>query len=141
MFLDEKTMLLFILLLHSHCVLNWWGCAYVLVPIMNNLELIVCQWLHFAWVKLRRTWLDIKGWDKTSITRTFWSEFQLVAMEANATTPLFIIILPSIKENKEEDFETNPFEHLLAIDEQSLHFITTIDYNVWLSSSQVGHQN
>jgi len=85
--------------------------------------------------------LDIKGWDKTSITRAFGSEFQLVAMEANATTPLFIIILPSIKENKEEDFETNPFEHLLAIDEQSLHFITTIDYNVWLSSSQVGHKN
>jgi len=65
----------------------------------------------------------------------------LVAMEANATTPLFIIIPPSIKENKEEDFETNPFEHLLAIDEQSLHFIATIDYNVWLSSSQVGHKN
>jgi hypothetical protein len=65
----------------------------------------------------------------------------LVAMEANATTPLFIIIPPSIKENKEEDYETNPFEHLLAIDEQSLHFITTIDYNVWLASFEVGHKN
>jgi hypothetical protein len=57
-------------------------------------------------------------------------------MEANATTPLFIIIPPSIKENKEEDFKTNLFEHVLAIDDQSLHFITTIDYNVWLSSFQ-----
>lgn len=62
-------------------------------------------------------------------------------MEANATTPSFIIIPPSIKENKEEDFEIDPFEHLLAIDEKSLHFITTIDYNVWLSSSQMGHKN
>ncbi len=61
-------------------------------------------------------------------------------MEANATTP-FIIIPPSIKENKEEDFEIDPFEHLLAIDEQSLHFITTIDYNVWLSISQMGYKN
>ncbi len=75
------------------------------------------------------------------LQKAFSSEFQLVAMEANATTPLFIIILPSIEENKEEDSKTNPFEHLLAIDEQSLHFIITIDYNVWLSSSQVGHKN
>jgi hypothetical protein len=85
--------------------------------------------------------IEHRGWDKTSITKAFSSEFQLDTMEANATTPLFIIIHPNIKENKEKDFEIDLFEHLLAIDEQSLHFITTIDYNVWLSSLQIGHKN
>jgi hypothetical protein len=31
---------------------------------------------------------NIKGWDKTCITKVFLLAFQLVAMEANVATPL-----------------------------------------------------
>ncbi len=37
--------------------------------------------------------LLIKGWEKTRLTKAWDDDFQFVALEANTTTPLFIIML------------------------------------------------
>jgi hypothetical protein len=55
---------------------------------MNNPKLHNCEWLHCAWKQVQGMEETIvKGWGKTRITKAFESEFQLVAMEANATLP------------------------------------------------------
>jgi hypothetical protein len=46
------------------------------------------------------------------------SEFQLAKMEANATTPLFTINLPSIKENGKKDFEIDQCKPLRTVVEE-----------------------
>jgi hypothetical protein len=59
---------------------------------MNNLKPRICEWSHNAWKKLRRKQtMILKGWEKMGLTRAWNNEFQLVAMEANATIYLFII--------------------------------------------------
>jgi hypothetical protein len=39
---------------------------------MGNLEFKICGWLHEAWIEVKAMKSTIiKGWNKTSITRTF----------------------------------------------------------------------
>ncbi len=57
---------------------------------MSNLNPYVCEWLHCAWKQMQgMEEIIMKGWDKIGITRAFKDEFQLVIMEASATTSLF----------------------------------------------------
>jgi hypothetical protein len=60
---------------------------------MNNLKPIMCSWLHATQMKVKEVKsMIVKRWDKTRITRAFGIKFQLVALEANTTILLFIII-------------------------------------------------
>jgi hypothetical protein len=49
----------------------------------------------------------IKGWEKIGLTRVWNDDFQLVALEANTTTPLFTIMLEIEKEIKIK-YDSNP---------------------------------
>jgi hypothetical protein len=55
---------------------------------------------------------------RLSLLQLIPSEFQLAKMEANATTPLFTINLPNIKENGKKDFEIDQTKPLLTIVEE-----------------------
>jgi hypothetical protein len=60
---------------------------------MNNLKPRMCSWLHATRMKVKEVRnMIVKWWDKTIITRAFGIEFQLVALKANTTISLFIII-------------------------------------------------
>ncbi len=57
---------------------------------MTNLNRCICEWLHCAQKQMQGMEKNIvKGWDKIGNTRAFKDEFQLVIMEASATTSLF----------------------------------------------------
>ncbi len=55
----------------------------------------------------------VKWQDKTRITKTFKSEFQLAIMEANATTYLYNVT-PNIERHNEIEMETNIVEATLT---------------------------
>jgi hypothetical protein len=58
---------------------------------MSTLKPYLCSWLHIAWLSLAsRKELIQKGWSKYGLLKAFEPEFQILSMEVNAATPLFL---------------------------------------------------
>ncbi len=92
----------------------------------------MCNQLHAAWMKVKdMKSMIMKGWDKKLlITREFKFNFQLVALQANAITSLFIVI-QGIEKQMEKDLNVDPTLPLSIIMEKCLEqffFSSSINY-------------
>jgi hypothetical protein len=68
---------------------------------MSNLKPRIYEWLHNAWKKLiSKKRMNLKGWEKTRLTRVWNNEFQLTAMEVNKPVFLFTITHDIEKERR-----------------------------------------
>ncbi len=69
----------------------------------------MCKQLHVTWMKVKdNKSMIMKGWDKKLlITRTFKFNFQLVALQANVVTSLFIVI-QGIEKQMKKDLNVDP---------------------------------
>jgi len=61
----------------------------------------------------------VKGWDMTRVTKTFTTNFQLVALEANIVTP-FSTMTQGIEEQIEDNLYANPTLTMSTIMEECL---------------------
>ncbi len=80
--------------------------------------------LHATWMKVNdMKSMIMKGWDKKLlITRAFKFNFQLVALQANATTSLFTMI-QGIEKQMEKNLNADPTLPLSIIMENCLEQI------------------
>jgi hypothetical protein len=61
----------------------------------------------------------VKGWDMTGVTKTFTTNFQLIALEANIVTPFFTMT-QGIEEQIEDNLDANPTLTMSTIMEECL---------------------
>ena len=75
---------------------------------MSTLKPYLCLWLHTAWLSLAsRKEMIQKGWSKCDLLEAFELEFQILSIEVNAASPLFLQNSTKVEEIIEREGEGN----------------------------------
>jgi hypothetical protein len=84
---------------------------------MSILKSKLCAWLFQVWEHVKNMDNTIcKGWEKTSLLRSFNEQFQPEAMEMNVIRPLFSINFDSeIKQHDKDDDNIDLEDSMLEI--------------------------